>query len=257
MQNTTLTPLEYLRSVITMIFFMLILMIVSVLVSIIVILTFGKATNWIVKTFPRYMSVPVFYLLGIDYQLIDLRKDTSKPVIFIFNHCSTLDIPAILMLALERFRIVIKWELQYIPFFFIIGRLTGQVFIKRSDKEHAITTLQKTYDRLRQNNLNLILAPEGSRKHEGKIGPFKKGAFRMAIDLGYPIVPIYFDGNDRLSLGGSLMAKQGKITATIHSQIDTSSWEVETIEEHIEEVRNMYLDWAGVSPLSDHSTAKA
>ncbi len=244
--QTTLTFFEYVRSIITMIVFMLILLLVSVLVTILVLLTFGKATNWIVKTFPKYMGKPIFFLLGIDYHLNDLRKDTSKPVIFIFNHCSTLDIPAVLMLALERFRIVIKWELQYIPFFFIIGRLTGQVFIKRSDKEHAIATLQKTYDRLKKNNLNLILAPEGSRKHKGKIGPFKKGAFRMAIDLGYPIVPIYFDGNDRLSKGGSLMAKQGEITATIHPQIDTSSWKIDTIDEHIEEVRSMYLDWAGV-----------
>ncbi|MEQ9091017.1 MAG: lysophospholipid acyltransferase family protein [Balneola sp.] len=244
--QTTLTFFEYVRSIITMIVFMLILLLVSVLVTILVLLTFGKATNWIVKTFPKYMGKPIFFLLGIDYHLNDLRKDTSKPVIFIFNHCSTLDIPAVLMLALERFRIVIKWELQYIPFFFIIGRLTGQVFIKRSNKEHAIATLQKTYDRLKKNNLNLILAPEGSRKHKGKIGPFKKGAFRMAIDLGYPIVPIYFDGNDRLSKGGSLMAKQGEITATIHPQIDTSSWKIDTIDEHIEEVRSMYLDWAGV-----------
>lgn len=244
--QTTLTFFEYVRSIITMFVFMLILLLVSLLVTILVLLTFGKATNWIVKIFPKYMGKPIFFLLGIDYHLNDLRKDTSKPVIFIFNHCSTLDIPAVLMLALERFRIVIKWELQYIPFFFIIGRLTGQVFIKRSDKQHAISTLQKTYDRLRENNLNLILAPEGSRKHEGKIGPFKKGAFRMAIDLGYPIVPIYFDGNDRLSKGGSLMAKQGEITATIHPQIDTSSWKIDTIEEHIEEVRNMYLKWAGI-----------
>ena len=225
---------------------MLILLIVSVLVTIIVLLTFGKATNWIVRTFPKFMGIPVFYLLGIDFELKDLRRDTTKPVIFIFNHCSTLDIPAFLMLALERFRIVIKWELQYIPFFFIIGRLTGQVFIKRSNKEHAIATLQKTYERLRSDNLSIVVAPEGSRKHEGKIGAFKKGAFRMAIDLGYPVVPIYFDGNDRLSLGGSLMAKQGKITATIHPQIDTSSWKIDTIDEHIEEVRNMYLKWAGV-----------
>lgn len=245
--KTSLTPFEYLRSIITMIVFMIILLLVSVLIFIIVLLTFGKATDWIVRTFPKYMGLPVFYLLGIDYERIDLRKDKSKPVIFIFNHCSTLDIPAFLALALQRFRVVIKWELQYIPFFFIIGRLTGQVFIKRSNKEHAIKTLQETYERLRKNNLSLVVAPEGSRKHKGRIGTFKKGAFRMAIDLGYPIVPIYFDGNNRLSLGGSLMAKQGKITATIHPQVDTSSWKLETLDEHIDEVRNMYLNWAGVA----------
>ena len=230
-----------------MIVFMIILLLVSVLILVIVLLTFGKATAWIVRTFPKYMGLPVFYLLGIEYELIDLRKDTSKPVIFIFNHCSTLDIPAFLALALDRFRVVIKWELQYIPFFFIIGRMTGQVFIKRSNKEHAIKTLQKTYQRLKKNNLSLVLAPEGSRKHKGRIGTFKKGAFRMAIDLGYPIVPIFFDGNNRLSFGGSLMAKQGEITATIHPHVDTSSWTLETLDEHIEEVRNMYLNWAGVA----------
>lgn len=243
----SLTPIEYVRSIFTMIAFMIILLISSLLISIIVLLSFGKATDWIVRTFPKYMGLPVFYFLGIEYELQDLRSETSKPVIYIFNHCSTLDIPAFLALALERFRVVIKWELQYLPFFFIIGRLTGQVFIKRSNKEHAIATLQKTYDRLKENELSLVIAPEGSRKHQGRIGPFKKGAFRMAIDLGYPIVPVFFDGNDRLSKGGSLMAKQGKITATIHPHIDTSDWELDTIDEHIEEVRNMYLNWAGVT----------
>jgi 1-acyl-sn-glycerol-3-phosphate acyltransferase len=245
--STNLTAFEYLRSIITMIVFMIILLIASILITLIVLLTLGKATNWIVKTFPKYMGLPVFYLLGIDYELHDLREDKSKPVIFIFNHCSTLDIPAFLALALQRFRVVVKWELQYIPFFFIIGRLTGQVFIKRSNKEHAISTLKKTYDRLRNDNLSLVIAPEGSRKHKGRIGPFKKGAFRMAIDLGYPIVPVFFDGNDRLSKGGSLMAKQGKIIATIHPHIDTSTWELDTIDDHIEEVRTKYLEWAGIT----------
>lgn len=242
----SLTPFEYLRSVITMIAFMIILLLASILILVIVLITFGKATNWIVRTFPKYMGRPIFYLLGIDFEIIDLRNDTSKPVIFIFNHCSTLDIPAFLALALDQFRVVIKWELQYIPFFFIIGRMTGQVFIKRSNKEHAIKTLQETYERLRKNNLSLVVAPEGSRKHQGRIGTFKKGAFRMAIDLGYPIVPIFFDGNNRLSPGGSLMAKQGKIIATIHPQIDTSSWALETLDEHIDQVRTMYLNWAGI-----------
>ena len=237
---TTLTPFEYLRSFFTMIAFMIILLIASLLISIIVLLSFGKATDWIVKTFPKYMGLPVFYFLGIEYELKDLRTGTSKPVIYIFNHCSTLDIPAFLALALERFRVVVKWELQYIPFFFIIGRMTGQVFIKRSNKEHAIATLQKTYDRLKENDLSLVIAPEGSRKHKGRIGPFKKGAFRMAIDLGYPIVPIFFDGNDRLSKGGSLMAKQGKITATIHPHIDTSDWKLDTIDEHIENLIHFF-----------------
>ncbi len=242
----SLSFLEYARSILAMIVFMIVLLAASILVTTLVLITFGKATNWIVRTFPKPMSWPVLKLLGINFKLVDLRKNPSKPVVFIFNHSSTLDIPTFLALGLERFRIVAKWELQYIPFFFIIGRLTGQVFIKRSNKEHAISTLQKTYQRLRDNNLSIVVAPEGSRKHEGRIGPFKKGAFRMAVDLGYPIVPIFFDGNDELSYGGSLMAKKGDITAIIHPAIDTSSWKLETLDEHIAEIRNLYLGWAGV-----------
>lgn len=243
---TSLSFIEYVRSVLAMLVFMIILLIASVLIIILLILTWGTTTNWIVKTFPRYMAYPVLFVLGIKFKVIDKRGDSTPPAIYIFNHSSTLDIPAFLALGLERFRVVAKWELQYIPFFFIIGRLTGQVFIKRKNSEKAIATLLKTYDRLQRNNLNLVIAPEGSRKHEGVIGPFKKGAFRMAIDLGYPIVPIYFDGNDKLSLGGSLFTKSGEIDAYIHAPINTSDWKLESIEEHIAEVRGMYLNWAGV-----------
>ncbi|GAB5410142.1 MAG: hypothetical protein BalsKO_25070 [Balneolaceae bacterium] len=243
---TSLTFIEYVRSILAMLLFMVILTIASILITIIVLLTFGKSTNWIVKTFPRMMALPVLFMLGIKFKLIDHREDKSIPAIYIFNHSSTLDIPVFLALGLERFRVVAKWELQYIPFFFIIGRLTGQVFIKRQNSEKAIATLLKTYKRLKSDNLNLVIAPEGSRKHEGVIGPFKKGAFRMAIDLGYPIIPIYFSGNDQLSLGGSLFAKSGEITAHIHSPIDTKKWKLDTIGDHIAEVRGKYLEWAGV-----------
>lgn len=243
---TSLSFIEYIRSVLAMLLFMIILLVASVLITILAILTWGKTTNWIVKTFPRYMAYPVLFALGIKFRVIDHREEETPPAIYIFNHSSTLDIPIFLALGLERFRVVAKWELQYIPFFFIIGRLTGQVFIKRQNSEKAIETLLKTYDRLRRDNLNLVIAPEGSRKHEGVIGPFKKGAFRMAMDLGYPIVPIYFEGNDQLSLGGSLFSKSGEINAHIHAPIDTSNWNVETIEEHIAEVRGKYLKWAGV-----------
>lgn len=242
----SLSFIEYVRNILSMILFVSILTVCSILITIVVILTLGTTTNWIVKTFPRFMSYPVFFALGIKFNLIDKREDTSIPAIYIFNHSSTLDIPAFLALGLERFRVVAKWELQYLPFFFIIGRLTGQVFIKRQNSEKAIATLLKTYERLKKDKLSLIIAPEGSRKHEGVIGPFKKGAFRMAIDLNYPIIPIYFEGNDALSIGGSLFSKSGQINAYIHPPIDTTDWQLNTIQDHIAEVRGKYLEWAGV-----------
>lgn len=239
-----LTFVEYLRNAVAIPFFLISLFIASIFITIVIPLSFGKATNWLVKHVAPALGRPVLFLLGIKFRVNDLRDDKEQPVIFLFNHSSTLDIPAMLSLALSKIRIVVKWELQYIPFFFIIGRLTGQVFIKRKNKKHSISTIKKTYSRLKKNKLNVVIAPEGSRKHKGKIGAFKKGAFRMAIDLGYPIVPIYFDGNSELSYGGSLLSKSGEIVATIHPPIDTSSWKLETLDEHVAEVRQLYLQWA-------------
>ncbi|MFA5668769.1 MAG: lysophospholipid acyltransferase family protein [Balneolaceae bacterium] len=244
--KNSLSFTEYMRSLCAISVFYLLMLVVSILIFLAAILSFGKATNWSVKTFAPILGRPVLYILGIDFEVKDMRSDPSQPVVYIFNHSSTLDIPALLSLALKRIRIVVKWELQYIPFLFIIGRLTGQVFIKRHDKEHSIATLQKALNRIKDNNLNLVLAPEGTRKHKGIIGPFKKGAFHMALQLGYPIVPIYFDGNGALSHKGSIMARSGKIVATIHPPVETSSWDVETIDEHIADVREMYLGWANI-----------
>jgi hypothetical protein len=64
------------------------------------------------------------------------------------------------------------------------------------------------------------------------------------MDLGYPIVPIYFEGNQRLSQGGSLVTRKGESTAHIHPQISTHDWTLENLDEKIEDVRSRYLQWA-------------
>src|SRR5699024_1084505 len=122
------------------------------------------------------------------------------------------------------------------------------VFIQRRKSEKAVAILQKTYHRIKSQQLSIMLAPEGSRKHPGVIGPFKKGPFRTAMDLNYPIVPIFFEGNRELSKGGTLIAKPGELTAHIHSPIDVSGWDLKNLDEHIANVRAKYLEWAGVHP---------
>ncbi|MEX0719320.1 MAG: lysophospholipid acyltransferase family protein [Balneolaceae bacterium] len=244
---SSLTPLEYLRSILAILVFFLMFALCTPFIFSILVLTFGKATNYVVENFGPIIAYPVLWTLGIEFNIIQHGEPIPPPVIYTINHSSTLDIVTMIALGLPHIRFVAKWELQYNPLFFIVGRLTGQVFIQRKKNEQAVAALQKTYNRMRRRRLSIMVAPEGSRKHEGIIGPFKKGAFRMAIDLGFPIVPIYFDGNQELSLGGSLLSKKGTINAHIHPPIDTTHWELETIDEHMAELRAMYLKWANVS----------
>jgi 1-acyl-sn-glycerol-3-phosphate acyltransferase len=241
-----LTPVEYIRSVLAVVVFFIMFAISTPLIAILLILSFGKATNFIVENFGPFIAYPVLWTIGIKFNVIQHGEPVEPPVIYTINHSSTLDLVTMIALGLPNIRFVAKWELQYNPLFLIVGRLTGQVFIQRKQSEKAISRIQNAYNRLKRDNLSIMVAPEGSRKHSGIIGPFKKGAFHMAIDLGFPIVPIYFEGNQKLSLGGSLLSKRGTINAHIHKPIDTSDWSRETIEEHVQELRQKYLEWAEV-----------
>ncbi|MGB0346114.1 MAG: lysophospholipid acyltransferase family protein [Balneolaceae bacterium] len=244
--STSLNFIEYVRSYLGLLVFALLFFIAIPFIFLILVFSFGKATDLVIRTFAPGIARPVLAIIGIKFSVVQHGDPIQEPAIVVINHSSTLDILTMMATGLDKIRFVAKWELQYFPFIFIVGRLTGQVFIKRQKSDEAIKTIISTYDRLKRNKLSVMVAPEGSRKHEGVIGPFKKGAFRMAMDLNYPILPIYFEGNNQLSLGGSMLAKSGEVKAHIHPPVNTSDWKLETIDEHIKEVRQLYLDWAGV-----------
>ncbi len=240
------TRIEYARSILSILFFFLLLIIFTPIILLLLILSFGKMSNFVVEKIAPVVAIPTLKIAGVNFRVKKHADPIPAPAVYIINHSSTLDILTILALGLPRVRFVAKWELQYNPIFFILGRLTGQVFIRRKQSDKAVETLKKNVKRIRNNNLTVMLAPEGSRKHPGVIGPFKKGPFRMAMDLQYPIVPIYFEGNRELSTEDFLITRSGTCTAHIHPAIDTSEWEVENINDHINDVRNLYLKWAGV-----------
>lgn len=242
----TFTWTEYLRSALSILLFFILLIIVTPIILLMLLLSFGKLTNVIMEKIAPAVAIPVLKVAGINFKIEKHADPIPAPAVYIINHSSTLDILTILALGLPRVRFVAKWQLQYNPIFFILGRLTGQVFIRREKSDKAVETLKKNVDRIRKNNLTVMLAPEGSRKHHGVIGPFKKGPFRMALDLQYPIVPIYFEGNRQLSTEDFLITKTGTCTAHVYPAIDTSGWELENLDDHINNVRNLYLRWAGV-----------
>lgn len=235
---------EYLRSALAIVVFFLMLLFMTPVILILLIISLGKFSNFVVEKIAPLIVKPVFPVAGIDFRIRTYTDEIHYPAVYIINHSSTLDILTILALGLPKVRFVAKWQLQYNPLFFILGRITGQVFIRREKSERAVAVLNRNVSRIKDQGLTVMLAPEGSRKHPGVIGPFKKGPFRMAMDLNYPIVPIYFEGNRKLSEGGFLLTRGGKITAHIHPPIDTSDWTLDNLDVKIDQIRNLYLGWA-------------
>lgn len=206
-------------------------------------LTFGRAQNWVVEFFSRAIGRLVLCFAGVKLKIEHLGEKLKGQAVYIANHSSTLDLFIIIALGLPRVRYVAKWELLYNPLFAVMGLITGQIFIKRQDSAKAVATLNRAYERIRRKKLSLFVAPEGTRIEGGQIGQFKKGAFRMAMDLHYPLVPIHFAGARQLCPGKSFVAKPGTVYARFYAPINTSGWTAENLEEQIASIRQNYIRW--------------
>lgn len=233
------------RSILAMVVFLVVLGLFTILAIPLLIVSFGRLRDPLVQYVGGFLGWVVLATIGVRLDIRDLRTNPSRPMLYISNHSSTLDMFVILALRLKKTRFVAKHELQYNPFFFIIGRLTGQVFLQRQDREKAMRALDQALIDVREQGLSLYMAPEGTRKHEGVIGPFKKGAFHMAINTGYPICPIFIDGASELAHGGSLVSRAGVLRVTLNEEIDTSRYDKDGVDALLNDTRTLYLQWSG------------
>lgn len=246
---------DYLRSISSVLVFFILLLILTPLLLLMLVFSFGKLSSFIVENVACPIAKISLSVAGVRFTVKKHVDPIPSPAVYIINHGSTLDVLAILAIGLPNVRFVAKWQFQYNPLFLLLGRLTGQVFIRREKSEKAVNTLKKSVARITQQKLSLLMAPEGSRKHKGMIGPFKKGPFRMAMELNYPIVPIYLEGNNRLSPGSFMITRKGDATAHIYPPIDTTIWTTDQLDDQIKEIRSMYLEWAGVDENTNYTNS--
>lgn len=159
------------------------------------------------------------FLSGIRYEVHGLEHiDRSKPYIYIFNHRSFVDAPVIPMVIPQEVRAIGKKELSKIPVFGqIIGKLA--VWVDRSDSESRRISLEKLVKFLNQGS-SIVVAPEGTRNDTDEtLLPFQKGAFRLSIETGIPILPMAVIGANRIMKRGSLLLSPGKVSVYFSAPI--------------------------------------
>ncbi len=183
---------------------------------------------------------------------IDLRVEgeehlwSHRPAVFIFNHQSGLEMILLLKMLRRDFTGIAKQELRKNPIFGPLFRASGVVFVDRSDTAKAIQALGPAVEALRHGR-SLIIAPEGTRSKTPTVGPFKKGAFRLAMQAGVPIVPIVFRNVLDALPKGAAIVRPAMVEAVVLEPIDTSTWTLDTLEQHIDSVRNRYVEILGQS----------
>lgn len=120
------------------------------------------------------------------------NKDTKqrKPVMFVANHSSWMDIYFVgVSIGWHNYKMVAKKELLKVPFLSKSLRVAKHILLDRTDLKSQLKTY-KTGVKYLKDGVNLVTFAEGTRSADGRLGPFKKGAFRMATSVGASMVPI-------------------------------------------------------------------
>jgi putative phosphoserine phosphatase/1-acylglycerol-3-phosphate O-acyltransferase len=171
----------------------------------------------------------------------------ARPAVFLFNHQSQLDVFVLGALLRKDFTGVAKKSLEKDPFFGPIGWMADVAYIDRSNSAEARKGLEPAVESLR-NGKSIAIAPEGTRSPTPRLLPFKKGPFHMAMQAEVPVVPIVMRNAGQIMAAHSLVIHPGTVDVAVLPPVPTSDWTKETLDEHIAEVRQMFLDTLGDWP---------
>ncbi len=148
----------------------------------------------------------------------------GQPYIFVSNHQSTIDIPAVFRaLWPVDFRFVSKKVLQYVPFIGWYMTAARFVFIDRANHRNALKSLQLAGERIR-GGISVVMFAEGTRSEDCRVLPFKKGPFALAMQARVPVVPIAITGSGILMPKNSWNIKPGPIHVSIGKPIDVEQF---------------------------------
>jgi 1-acyl-sn-glycerol-3-phosphate acyltransferase len=119
------------------------------------------------------------------------RLEAHRPCIYVANHQSIWDVLVLAPLYPVGTVVIAKQEIRRVPFFGWLYEVTGNVYIDRSNREHAVGELKNAQRAILDDGKSVWIMPEGTRGVEpGVLLPFKKGPFRMAVATGVPLVPV-------------------------------------------------------------------
>jgi putative phosphoserine phosphatase/1-acylglycerol-3-phosphate O-acyltransferase len=85
------------------------------------------------------------------------------------------------------------------------------------------------------------VAPEGSRLDTQSVGPFKKGAFRIAMATGLPVVPIVIRNSESVAGRNSTTLHPGTVDVVVLPPVDVGDWTAEDLGDRIEGIRSAYV----------------
>ncbi len=186
----------------------------------------------------RLWSWIILKVSGVRYRIPGLEKlDRKKHYFFAANHESAFDIP--LCFAGLPFHVVslAKIELKKIPFLGWAMRCTKHIFIDRYRMRKAVETIREAEESLQKNPRSVLIFPEGERSVTDEMLPFKRGALRLAVNMGMPVVPMAICGTLQINKMGSFRVRGGDVELRIDHPVETVEWQGRNAKEFTDLIR--------------------
>lgn len=158
------------------------------------------------------------------------KINKNQSYVIVANHQSHYDIFVIYGWMPVDFRWVMKIQLLKVPFLGYSCYKIGHVFIDRSNPEKAKETINAAKDRIK-GGTSIMFFPEGTRSNDGSLREFKKGAFKFALDMNLPILPVTIVGSRNVLPARSLKLFPGRAKLIVHDPIDITGYSEDRMEE--------------------------
>lgn len=169
---------------------------------------------------PHYWSKFSCWVFLIRVKVVGRENiDKKTSYIFVANHQGAFDIFTIYGFLGHNFKWLMKKSLEKI---FLVGdacKNARHIFVDDSNIAGIKETISKAEETLKD-GMSLVIFPEGSRSWDGKMIPFKRGAFMLAAEFNRPVVPVTIEGSFHSLPRFGKQVSPGKITLTIHKPIN-------------------------------------
>ena len=187
-----------------------------------------------------YCAGLVLRIAGVQLEVHGREKiPLDRAVVFMANHQSNADPPA-LAAALPPVLFLAKKEAFRIPVLGRAMRMRGFVPVDRTNRERAARAIDEAAEALRSGR-SFLVYPEGTRSPDGRLQPFRKGVFVMALKAGAPIVPVSVSGATRIMRKGEWAMHSGLIRITLQDPVRTDNRSLDDRDQVMQEVRHAIL----------------
>ena len=170
------------------------IVVVTLFTALLTIICFPWRNGKLPRMVHVFWSRSVLWLLLVPIEVSGRENvDPKQSYVFVANHQSFLDVFAVYGWLPNNFKWLMKKELRKIPFVGTACAVAGHIFVDRSNPRAAMESLKYIKAQL-HDGISTVIFPEGTRTKTGEMGRFKQGAFKIAMDMELPVVPISLSG---------------------------------------------------------------